>query len=108
MLQTLLIVAVLASGCSTTTSSPQVSVSGAYALTSVDIRSIQELVVARREIPEPIRSIHTDRRNHAQVSTGMPTHRVGSGSIFTVAKHNGHWMIDSPIQEEHVIVEGHN
>ena len=101
MLRSFSLLALLAVGCSTT--SPQVSVSGGYPLTAVDVRAIEELVASRSDIPKPIQSIHTDRPNHAKVSTGTLTHRVGSGSLFTVAKRHGRWVIDSPVEEEHII-----
>jgi hypothetical protein len=100
MLHTLTVVALLAviSSCAT-----KPSVSGRYALADSDVRQIQQLVDARSDIPKPIRDIHVDRANHAEVSTGNLTHRVGSGSLFTVAKRHGQWVIDSPVREEHII-----
>ena len=79
------------------------SVSGRYPLAEPDVRQIQHLVDARSDIPKPIRNIYVDRANHGEVSTGTLTHRVGSGSLFTVAKRHGRWVIDSPVREEHII-----
>jgi hypothetical protein len=79
------------------------SVSGRYPLADSDVKQIQQLVDARPDIPKPIRDIYVDRANHAEVSTGNPTHRVGSGSLLTVARRHGHWVIDSPVREEHII-----
>jgi hypothetical protein len=80
-------------------------IGGKFPLTAADVAAIQRLVDARPDVRKPLRDTYVDRLNHAQVSTGTPTDRVGSGSFFTVAKRQGHWMIDSPIQEEHIIVE---
>ena len=82
------------------------SVSGAFPLSETDVLAIQRLVDSRSDIPKPIQSIRTDRPNHAEVSSGKLSRRVGSGSIFTVAKRRGKWTIDSPIQEEHIVAEG--
>jgi len=90
-------------GCSTATNSHEVSLSGNYPFTSNDVRAIKELVATRSDIPKPLQSIHTDRPNHARVSTGKLTRRVGSGSLFTVAKRQGKWSIDSTVEEEHII-----
>ena len=106
MLRSLWIVALIAVGCSTAPSPPpphHVSVSGDYALSRADIRAIEQLVEARPDIAQPLQSIHTDRRNHARVSSGALTRRVGSGSLLTVAKRHGRWIIDSPVEEEHII-----
>ena len=100
MMRSLAVVALLAvnSSCATTP-----SVSGRYPLADSDVRQIQQLVDARSDIPKPIQDIHVDGANHAEVSTGSMTHRVGSGSLFTVAKRHGQWVIDSPVREEHII-----
>jgi hypothetical protein len=93
------IVAVLAfSSCA---SKPQVS--GAFPLSEADIRAIQQLVDAREDIPKPVREIYSDHPNHAEVGTGTLSYRIGSGSLFTVAKRRGQWVIDSPVREEHII-----
>jgi hypothetical protein len=81
-------------------------VGGKFPLSPEDVRAIQQLVEARPDIRKPVREIYVDRRGHAQVTSGTPTDRVGSGSFFTVAKRRGKWIIDSPIQEEHVILHG--
>jgi hypothetical protein len=104
MLRSVLIVPVLIL-CSSCASEQQPSVSGKFALTAADVRAIQRLVEARPDIRKPVRGIYVDRRDHAQVNSGTPTRRVGSGSFFTVAKRHGQWVIASPIQEEHIIVE---
>jgi hypothetical protein len=103
MLRSSWLVAVLVAGCSATSTAPAVSVSGEYPLTPTDVRAIEQLVAARSDIQKPLESIHTDRPNHAQISSGTVTHRVGSGSVFTVAKHHGHWVIDLPVEEDHII-----
>ena len=81
-------------------------VSGNFPLTEADVEAIQQLIDDRTDIAKPIQSIHTDRPNHAEVTTGRLTRRAGSGSIFTVAKRGGKWFIDSVIEEEHIIAEG--
>jgi hypothetical protein len=104
MLRLLWIVGLVGIGCSTTIVTPrQLSVSGDYPLSSSDIRAIEALVDARPDIAKPLQSVYTDRRNHARVSSGALTRRVGSGSLFTVAKRQGKWVIDSSIEEEHII-----
>ncbi len=103
MLWPLSVVALLAVGCSSTAGSRQASVSGDYALAPPDVQAIEELVAARSDIAKRVQSIHTDRPNHARVSSGTVTRRVGSGSLFTVAKRHGKWIIDSPVEEEHII-----
>ncbi len=90
-------------GCSTTRSPHHVSVFGDYRLVPTDVRAIEELVAARSDIAKPLQSIYADRPNHARINSGTLTHRAGSGSQFTVAKQHGKWIIDSPIEEEHII-----
>ena len=99
-MRSLTVVAMLAviSSCAT-----KPSVSGRYPLAESDVKHIQQLVDARSDIPKPIRDIHVHRANHAEVSTGTLTHRIGSGSLFTIAKRHGQWVIDSPVREEHII-----
>jgi hypothetical protein len=100
----LLCIAVLVGvGCSTTPSSHDVSVSGDYPITSNEVEAIERLVAARSDIPKPIQSIRTDRPNHARVSSGRLTRRVGSGSLFIVTRRHGEWFIDSRVEEEHII-----
>ena len=78
-------------------------VSGSSALSETDVRAIEQLVDGRWDIPKPVREIYADRPNHAEISTGLLNYRAGSASLFTVAKRGGHWVIDSPVREEHII-----
>jgi len=73
-------------------------------LNAADVREIEALVAARPDIQKPIREIHVNGYKRIEVNSGRISHRVGSGSLFTVAKRRGKWVIDSPIQEEHIIV----
>src|SRR3954454_23997136 len=72
-------------------------VSGRFPLTEADFSAIQRVIQSHPDIAKPIRSIYTDRPDHAQVSSGELTRRVGSGSLFTVAKRRGEWVIDPPV-----------
>jgi len=72
-------------------------------LSGADVRAIERLVDGRTDIPKPVSEINADRPDHAEVATGVLDYRVGSGSLFTVAKRGGQWVIDSPVREEHVI-----
>lgn len=92
--------------CVSCASQSHPSLSGAFPLAEADVLAIQQLVESRPDIAKPIQSIHTDRPNHAEVSSGRISWRVGSSNLFTVAKRHGKWIIDSAIQEEHIIAEG--
>ncbi len=90
-------------GCSAPAPTPHVLVSGSYPLAARDVRAIEKLVATRRDIAKPLQSIYADRPGHARISSGTPTRRIGSGNLFTVAKRDGKWMVDSRIEEEHLI-----
>jgi hypothetical protein len=96
MLRSIWLVTLLAvvSSCAT-----KPHVSGSFPL----VRAIERLADGRADIPKPVRDIYADRPNHAEIGTGTLNYRVGSGSLFTVAKRGGQWVIDSPVREEHII-----
>jgi hypothetical protein len=79
---------------------PQIE--GAFPLNEADAQEIQQLVKLHADIPKPVREIRTYRPDRAEVSTGLISQQVGSGSLVTVIKRRGKWLIDS-VREEHIL-----
>lgn len=76
-------------------------------LSSEDIRQIQSLVAARRDIKQPVWEIATDegRRDRARVSSG-PWGKPGDESdYFYLEKRSGRWKIVSPIRRDRLRAE---
>ena len=73
-------------------------------LSRSDIQEIRALVLRRSDIRKPLSRILADRPDEAWITTGRPGYGGEPFNVFTVAKRNGRWVVDSPIREERIVL----
>jgi hypothetical protein len=70
-----------------------------------DIREIEELVLAHREIRKPILRMFASRDDRVQVITGRDEHRGDIYNCFDVLKRGRKWILASPIVDSRTTEE---
>jgi hypothetical protein len=65
-------------------------------ITLQDIQQIRERIRARRDMREPLNTIHTLTENNAEVTSGIPWNmeKPFSYHMFVMRRDNGTWRID--------------